>query len=285
MRLHVRYKIFRFLNRTLNPKKMLSPDGSNPIYLSGNRFRETCHVEWSYGKINVNKRNDNSFIFLNLDRVHDFFTNHKPTAPYYLITNNSDLDVNESYEWIANDPLLIKWYAQNLNFSHPKVLGCPLGIVNYKNGIDVSRCGNPFTFDRIRRAENEKQTLIYSNFSIRTNPVARAKCLEVSKSPPQEVVSYETYLQDLSKSYFCLAPEGVGIDTHRLWESLYLKTIPIITKNQMVEGGMYQGLPMVILDSWDDFDIGFFSEARYLEIWDNFDITTLNINRFIPELS
>ncbi|MBC7981239.1 MAG: hypothetical protein H7Y36_11815, partial [Armatimonadetes bacterium] len=244
----------------MNPKRMLSPDGSIPLYLSGNRFREACHIEWSYGRINYIERNKNSFMFLNLDRIHDFFANHRPSTPYYLITNNSDSEVNASYKHFADDPLLVKWYAQNLNFLHPKVLGCPLGIVNYKNGIDLSRCGNPFIIDKIRAENNIKQKLIYSNFSLRTNPVARGKCLEITKAPPQVLVNFETYLRDLSKSFFCLAPEGVGIDTHRLWESLYLKTIPVITRNRMVDVGMYEGLPIVILDSWEDFDADFFSE-------------------------
>ena len=38
------------------------------------------------------------------------------------------------------------------------------------------------------------------------------------------------YRRILLNYMFVICPEGNGIDTHRMWEALYLRTIPIIKK-------------------------------------------------------
>jgi hypothetical protein len=51
---------------------------------------------------------------------------------------------------------------------------------------------------------------------------------------------------------FVICPEGNGIDTHRLWEALYLKTIPIIKKNKISPFLQKANLPILILNDWSD---------------------------------
>lgn len=43
--------------------------------------------------------------------------------------------------------------------------------------------------------------------------------------------NYKDYLNDLKHHKFVICPEGNGIDTHRIWESIYFQAIPIIKKN------------------------------------------------------
>ena len=55
----------------------------------------------------------------------------------------------------------------------------------------------------------------------------------------------------LHRSVYCLSPRGVGVDTHRFWESLYLNTIPIVVKTHTVFDKVYDFFPCLVLDSWD----------------------------------
>ena len=51
---------------------------------------------------------------------------------------------------------------------------------------------------------------------------------------------------------FVICPPGNGIDTHRFWEALYLKTIPIIEKNEISRFLKKAGFPILLLDKWTD---------------------------------
>ena len=51
---------------------------------------------------------------------------------------------------------------------------------------------------------------------------------------------------------FVICPEGNGIDTHRVWEALYLRSIPIIQKNQISNFLIKANLPIMILNNWSD---------------------------------
>jgi hypothetical protein len=49
--------------------------------------------------------------------------------------------------------------------------------------------------------------------------------------------SFGPYLQELQRSKFILAPSGLGWDCYRIWEALYMGTIPIIEMyNRSVDG-------------------------------------------------
>ena len=83
-------------------------------------------------------------------------------------------------------------------------------------------------------------------------------------------------LYRLKQYKYCICPEGNGIDTHRLWEAYYLKIVPILLRSVHTEIIQKMGLPMVLLDSWDDFD------EHSLPKYENFDFSKgeqfLNIN-------
>jgi hypothetical protein len=47
-----------------------------------------------------------------------------------------------------------------------------------------------------------------------------------------------------------LSPRGNGLDTHRFWETLHLKSIPVVIKNP--NNSYYTDLPVVFVDSWGE---------------------------------
>ena len=85
---------------------------------------------------------------------------------------------------------------------------------------------------------------------------------------------FDKHLEILSSSFFCISPDGNGLDCHRHWEALYLKTIPIVTKSFLVESLKREGFPFLILDEWSDFNSLELSPKLYNDIWKDFDLTT-----------
>ena len=61
-----------------------------------------------------------------LDKL-EYFMN-----PFTLYSGNSDENIvyNETYLNLANSNKIIKWYAQNLGFSHSKIKLLPIGLSN-----------------------------------------------------------------------------------------------------------------------------------------------------------
>jgi hypothetical protein len=67
------------------------------------------------------------------------------------------------------------------------------------------------------------------------------------------IIPYDNLLR-LNDYEFCICPEGNGADTHRLWECLYLKVVPIVVNSQFTKLLIKYNIPMVIIEKWDDFD-------------------------------
>ena len=60
----------------------------------------------------------------------------------------------------------------------------------------------------------------------------------------------------MSEYKFCICPIGNGLDTHRLWEALYLKCVPIVINDDFINVIKNNtNLPLFILNSWDDLDV------------------------------
>jgi hypothetical protein len=171
--------------------------------------------------------------------------------PFILLSHNGDENVTSKYFPICDTTLLIKWYTQNACISHPKLVILPIGFAN-----PVWAHGNYSQFSQIQSMNIEKINPVYANFLVQTNREAREKCLHACKMfniPIQNRCPPVIYMQGLASSFFCICPEGNGIDTHRFWESLYLKSIPIILKNPLSEK-LAQEFPCILLNEWTDLN-------------------------------
>ena len=112
---------------------------------------------------------------------------------------------------------------------------------------------------------NNKPNNIYMNFTINTNFIKRQECLNIMLTyniPNVPNTDYYNYLKLLSTYKFAICPEGNGIDTHRFWECLYLKTIPICLKNTVT---LYYSklFPIILLDTWNDLNLDKLTDNFY----------------------
>ena len=254
-------------------------DHSYP-YLSGHGYSVSCRYILNYDgfKINPNaKPEQNNWVFVHTNHIDDFFYNLNKDASIVLFTHNSDYPINEKHLNYINDPRLIVWFAINVEIEHPKLKSIPIGI-----NPPGFPCGDASILTKIVEENNKKQNMFYSNFSVNNNKKDREQCLSETKVCLSENKLFEDYLRDISKSYFCISPQGNGIDCHRTWESLYLKTIPIVTKSHIVD--THKDMPIIILDDWSDFKNINFNEELYYKIWNNFDTSNLHKNNYLTRI-
>lgn len=174
---------------------------------------------------------------------------------FILITHNSDENIMETKPilHILSNTKLKKWYCQNLNFKHNKLTMIPIGIANaqWPHGNRVL-FNNPNFMNSLRT----KTKRVYFNFQIDTNPNKREHCYNnlINKLEWLPQVHPIQHFLRLKEYEFCICPEGNGVDTHRLWEAIYLKTIPVVINSPFIETLKLYNIPMVILDKWEDFD-------------------------------
>ena len=72
--------------------------------------------------------------------------------------------------------------------------------------------------------------------------------------------------KELSLYKFVLCPPGAGVDTHRLWESLYLNCIPIVERSTINK--LYDDLPILVVNNWNDITENYLN-IKYKEIENN----------------
>ena len=175
---------------------------------------------------------------------------------FVLVTHNSDGEIRPVEEIlnILNCEKLLKWYGQNICFEHPKLQFLPIGLAN-----SMWEHGNLSLFNdkTFINSSNFKTKKIYFNFSIDTNKEKRQICYDILKNKLEWLENVQPIQNQLRlKEYeFCICPEGNGVDSHRLWEALYLKTVPIVIDSEFTNILKKQEVPLVVLENWEDFDI------------------------------
>jgi hypothetical protein len=199
----------------------------------------------------------------------------RPEGPYVLITHNGDEGINANHLSILEDPNLIRWFGQNVEIQHPKLESIPIGLANG----EMER--NENLYWSVIESGLPKSKMIYCNITVWSHVGERAKCVEALTKyglKNSERVSIDEYLIDIKKSYFAVAPDGNGVDTHKLWECLYLKTVPIVTRS--INSDFYSDLPILFIDSWEDFNINDLTIDLYNEIMKKSNPEKLDFNYY-----
>jgi hypothetical protein len=131
-------------------------------------------------------------------------------------------------------------------------------MIKYKDyNIHLIYGDNSMFFDTLS-SEKHETTLAYMNFNINTFSTERNYVWNLFKDKSWvKTGSIENtregrmrYMKDIYNSKFCVCPRGNGLDTHRLWESLYLKTIPIVIYHNHFAN--MTDLPILFINNWSE---------------------------------
>lgn len=205
-----------------------------------------------------------------------FFTRVFPYIehPIILMSHNSDWGIdNGKYDHFLNSDKIIKWYAQNVNHDHNKLVPLPIGVANSQ--WDHGDFNNIL---EVINQQNTKSKLVYNNFNCSTSPGNRLyieRALEANNIPRDPPTDNKTFLSELSKSKFCICPFGSGYDSHRIWEALYLNTIPVVPR--CVGFAKFRSLPILSIDDWSSVDANFLNNAADKIKLSDYDMSPLSI--------
>ena len=201
---------------------------------------------------------------------------------FNIFFHNSDSCLKEYHINLLNISNLKYIYTQNLYVKpNQKINPLPIGIAN-----SMWKHGNLDIWNKIIEKFNfyNKKQLVYFNFNINTNTKKRLECYNsiISKNIKNVPnTDYFNYLQILSCYKFAICPEGNGLDTHRLWECLYLMVIPICLKNELTQH-FSKYFPIVLLDSWNDLTIQELNKIFDQANWENYKL--LDLNNFLNSI-
>jgi CRISPR/Cas system-associated endoribonuclease Cas2 len=177
---------------------------------------------------------ENSIIFTNTYLVNELFNklNSCNFKNIKVITSQTDHKIDKKrFKKMPN--CISKWYSINVTHQDEKLVPIPLGLANEyspknvlkKNFLDIA-------------VGSKKINKIYLNFEINTNYFHRQKIKKYfsTKSIVQieeNKIDNKQYLERLNKHNFVLCPWGNGIDTHRIWETIYAGSIPLIPNHHI----------------------------------------------------
>jgi hypothetical protein len=175
---------------------------------------------------------------------------------------NMDIDISN------NNRELLKMQEDGL---FPKIIQLPLGITNNTNESDLHNIsGNCdmmiYVFQNFKK---ERKNTVYLNFSVETYSSERKHVYNLFCNKPWVTVDKsvftfqgrECFLRQLRNHDFVLCPRGNGIDTHRLWETLYMGSFPIVKKTRAFSQFIEENdLPICWINEWEDVTLEFLSK-------------------------
>ena len=218
--------------------------------ISGRCFSERCKwvVDPRYpnrSPFSYASAQDGDWVFINGDYIKLFLKEFPllSTKRFYVIIHNSDFTfTDEKFQTLRKHIRHV--YAINTDFIHPRVTTIPLGFMD-------SQLEFLSTF---RPSNVERDIDVYLNITVRHNVGKRQQCADAVRDDPRVVtrsrVSVPEYYADLCRSKFVLCPDGTGIDTHRVYESMLCGATPVVLRNSLCH--MYAKMPVCIVDSWTD---------------------------------
>jgi hypothetical protein len=171
-----------------------------------------------------------------------------------IITGHSDYGITDDLVDFYNPNI---WWTVNKQTSKKNIFSLPLGITNETNESwrHSIYSNTDCMLEVINKARNIKN-LAYMNFNITTYPVERNHVYDlfvdkewVTKGHIEETLKgRQCFLEDIRNHKFVLCPRGNGVDTHRLWETLYMGSIPIVKNDIAFQD--FQDLPICFVDEW-----------------------------------
>jgi len=235
---------------------MLSLRPSSYPYISGDTFRSACHFSFDGAdpSLRVSAVRPRNAVFCESHLLERFLAEVVPQIcdPITLVLGNSDFDPSPQLARLLPSPQITNVFAQNLSIPIEGVNSLPIGLENawrHQHGV-VS------LFNTARQLRVQKLPRIMCAFSIHTNPgvrVAAANALLNNHLASQyQALQPRDYVSTVRLHQFIACPPGNGLDTHRVWESLYLGTIPIVYQSQAMRDFQELGLPIWIVANYSD---------------------------------
>jgi len=250
-------------------------------FITGNRFIDICEgIDATFCKT-------------------DFIGEFHNSKQDLFITHNSDYPI--TCDSLSRGPSFKRWYAQNKSTPDPRVFSIPIGLENMTRRTSPAAAHGRFSsqvlfalqkalmMERINIIDLKKDGFVFMNFATSTYPKERQKVWEMFEGKSWVNASAHTpiiqkFYYDLASHKFAISPRGNGIDCHRTWEALYLKTVPIVREN--IHMNDFRELPIYFVKDWNELcydSLRRFYQERIIE--DKFDLKKMKISYWRQVLS
>lgn len=242
-------------------------------YITGNRFIDICE--------------ETGATFCKTDFIPQFI--NKPVKVF--VTHNSDYPITSQ---MVHDyaPKTTCWLAQNKEIESPGIHSIPIGLENMILRTTAAARGGQFSsevpgalqkaelINRINSLGLAKHGDVYMNFNINTSPLERQEVWDRFSAEPwvtaTKKLTLEQFYFDLASYKFVISPRGNGVDCHRTWEALYLRTIPIVKRSTHMNG--FSELPIYCVNNWEDLEYNKLMDFYEKVETELFDLSKLKIS-------
>ncbi|KAJ3088685.1 hypothetical protein HK100_007973, partial [Physocladia obscura] len=170
--------------------------------------------------------------------------------------NVGELLFRNGYILVSGDGLS-QWNGQRDSMQAAYELG-----VGLKNGLE---------WNSVNLSQKHERYVLVS-FKIESNPNIRKPVHNLFCNNPShpmanitncnfgKVNQTEFYSKVVANSRFVISPHGKGLDCYRTYEALFMNVIPVVVKSSL--DSIYSGLPVLILDRWEDLTVQLMEETE-----------------------
>jgi len=213
--------------------------------------------------------------------------NPPPKNSNLIISGHSDYGITDKEFEFFNPSV---WYT--INKQTDKVFALPLGIANNTNESQMHLvCGNTDCMIQVMNEPKQYKNLVYMNFNISNYPQERQQVFDlfqdkewVTKGIIENTMEGRSiFLREIRNHTFVLCPRGNGVDTHRLWETLYMGSIPIVKKDIALKD--FEDLPICFIDSWSEITPEFLEKERETILSKSWNKQKLKVSYWINKIS
>lgn len=195
---------------------------------------------------------NHNVLHLSLERFKRCKKNNK-----YIFFRLNDVPVTDIYvrRFFKNNSF---WFVMNCEVINDNIIPVPLGVT------DTSWCqviGNLDVIVETNKREKNIKNLVYFNCNCDRRDAGLPDRLQVRENFKNKdwvtVGKFErnhgghkTFVEEIYNHKFVFCPRGNGVDTHRLWMSLYLGTIPIVKDH--ITHRTFKHLPILFINDWNE---------------------------------
>ncbi|CAN2170876.1 hypothetical protein MCEMRE195_00053 [Candidatus Nanopelagicaceae bacterium] len=233
---------------------------NNSPFLSGDLFSDNSDISmypprFRGSQPTLKRISEARVIFCPSNRLNEFLEDYNSSiSASVIICGNSDFEFHELPSPLP--PSVKQLFLQNSFISDdPLVSTLPIGIENFRWGVN----GNPKFMNSHIPFMARKSEVLIGPFGL-THPIRSEIRENFSEGVPGACLLTERYgpkeYSTIASNYkFVGAVRGNGVDTHRLWETLYRGSIPVIQNDDWAKGLRGLNLPIIEIDNWEEREI------------------------------
>jgi hypothetical protein len=225
------------------------------MFINNSSIIEIC-IQWP-----ELPKKDGDILYVHPNNLGDFANSiDNIHVRFVLVSCGSDYSIpfglfEESKKILYSDNVIC-WFSQNVMKSFLKLRYLPIGI-DYHTTKTKSKEEQEQLLIEAKKIDAIKKNKIYGNFHFQMDIMFKHDREEALAQIPSDLIDYEESRIPKAECYnkmasykFIASPFGNGLECHRTWEALALGCIPIVKTSCMDK--LYEGLPVLIVNSWSD---------------------------------